>query len=71
MRSNNKALNLAVRFFEVIILLLIMLKLMKVINWSWWWVLAPVWLVIAIVIAAITIYCIKYQEFKDELEDDE
>jgi membrane protein YdbS with pleckstrin-like domain len=71
MRSNNKALNVLMRFFQVIILLLIMLKLMKVINWSWWWVLAPVWLVLAIVVVAITVYCIKYQDFKDQLEDEE
>ena len=71
MRSNNKALNFLMRFFEVVILLLIMLKLMKVINWSWWWVLAPVWLVLAIVVVAITVYCIKYQDFKDQLEDEE
>lgn len=71
MRSNNKALNVLMRFFQVIILLLIMLKLMKVINWSWWWVLAPVWLVLAIVIVAITVYCIKYQDFKEQLEDEE
>lgn len=68
MRSNNKALNYAMRFFEIIILLLITLKLIKVINWSWWWVLAPVWLLIAIVSAAFIIYSIKYKQFKDELE---
>ena len=68
MRSNNKALNLAMRFFEVIILLFIMLKVMKIINWSWWWVLTPLWIFLGIVISLIVVYCIKYQEFKDELE---
>lgn len=27
----------------------IVLKLCKVINWSWWWVLAPFWIPIGIV----------------------
>jgi hypothetical protein len=31
----------------------IVLKLCKVINWSWWWVLAPTW--IGLVLAAIII----------------
>lgn len=31
----------------------IVLKLCKVINWSWWWVLAPTW--IGLVFAAIII----------------
>ena len=30
----------------------IVLKLLKVINWSWWWVLAPTWISVAIGIVA-------------------
>ena len=35
----------------------VVLKLIHVINWSWWWVLAPLWisLVIGIIIAFIII----------------
>jgi len=65
MHSNNKALNRAMRFFKIIILILITLKLMKVINWSWWWILAPLWLFLAIIIVAIGINSIKYKKFKD------
>lgn len=28
----------------------IVLKLCNVIDWSWWWVLAPIWIPIALVI---------------------
>lgn len=28
----------------------IVLKLLKVINWSWWWVLAPTWISVAIAV---------------------
>lgn len=43
--------------------LFIGLKLTNYINWSWWWVLAPIWiptsLVLLIIIILFTIYCIK------------
>lgn len=28
----------------------VVLKLLKVINWSWWWVLAPTWISVAIAV---------------------
>ena len=33
----------------------IVLKLCNVITWSWWWVLAPFWIPIAIIIAILLI----------------
>jgi hypothetical protein len=35
----------------------VVLKLIGVINWSWWWVISPIWigLLVVIVIFAITI----------------
>lgn len=33
----------------------IVLKLTNVINWSWWWVLSPIWIIALIVIIIITI----------------
>lgn len=33
----------------------IVLKLCKVINWSWWWVLSPIWISIAIALIYILI----------------
>ncbi len=42
-------------FFEVLAIVFIALKLMGIITWSWWWVLAPLWapLAVVLVIAAI------------------
>ena len=31
-------------FLEVLLLVFIVLKLCKVITWSWWWVLSPIWI---------------------------
>ena len=36
----------------------IVLKLCKVINWSWWWVLAPTWFWIVVLIVVIIISAI-------------
>jgi hypothetical protein len=37
-------------------IIFIILKLLEVINWSWWWILAPLWpcviLILAVVLAA-------------------
>ncbi|AUR83338.1 transmembrane fragile-X-F protein [Vibrio phage 1.033.O._10N.222.49.B8] len=40
-KSNQSA---GIGFFGVLTILFIGLKLASVINWSWWWVLAPMWL---------------------------
>lgn len=34
----------------------IVLKLTKVIDWSWWWVLSPIWGTIALLILCVPIY---------------
>lgn len=31
-------------FFDVLLLIFIVLKLVGVIDWSWWWVLSPIWI---------------------------
>ena len=43
-------------FFEVLQIVFIVLKLCKVINWSWWWVLSPSLIPLGIV---IILYLIK------------
>lgn len=42
-------------FTSVLQLIFITLKLLKVINWSWAWVLAPTWISLAIVLLVIGI----------------
>ena len=37
-------------FLGLLTIVFIVLKLTKVIAWSWWWVLGPTWIPIAIVI---------------------
>lgn len=46
-------------FAGLLAIVFIILKLVGVIDWSWWWVLAPIWipalLVLAFVVAALVI----------------
>lgn len=38
----------------------VVLKLTGVIGWSWWWVLAPLWIPISVGVAAVAIYLVYY-----------
>lgn len=41
--------------FELLLVIFIVLKLVGVINWSWWWVMSPFWipLILAVLIGII------------------
>lgn len=45
----------SIGFFGVLFVALLVLKLTNVIDWSWWWITAPLWApaALGIVIAAI------------------
>lgn len=45
---------------------LIVLKLCGVINWSWWWVLSPAWMSIALWVVAATVLVIVRRVIGDE-----
>lgn len=42
-------------FAGFLTLIFIVLKLTKYIDWSWWWVLAPLWLPIAVAFVILLI----------------
>ena len=43
-------------FAEVLQLIFIVLKLCKVINWKWVWVLSPTWITLIFVVVLVIIY---------------
>jgi len=45
-------------FIGLLTLLFIALKLLNKIDWSWWWVLSPIWISFGIVIFIILIIII-------------
>lgn len=53
----------SIRFCELLAVLFIGLKLTGVIAWSWWWVLAPLWGPLALVLAIIAVVGIAFLIF--------
>ncbi len=56
MSSNSSSSGIS--FTGALTILFIGLKLCNVINWSWWWVLSPIWISLLIVILIIAILAI-------------
>jgi len=50
-KKNNTTVNTGMKFCDVLLIVFVVLKLCKVINWSWWWVLSPFW--IPLILAAV------------------
>jgi len=44
-----------INFGGVLLVAFIVLKLCGVIGWSWWWVMAPLWMPLAIVLVVLAI----------------
>ena len=56
--------NISIRFSGLLTTLLTVLfvglRLTNYINWSWWWVLSPLWIPIVLVILLIILFGIMY-----------
>ncbi len=57
--SNNNSSS-GIGFTGVLTILFIALKLTGFINWSWWWVLSPLWIGFAVVIAVFLMAWLFY-----------
>ena len=53
--SNNSSSGIG--FFGLLTVLFVGLKLTNYINWSWWWVLSPLWMTTAL---ALVIFIIMF-----------
>lgn len=58
MESKNKTQSGGIGFFSALTIAFIVLKLIGKIEWSWWLVLAPIWIPTAIVVAIAIIIAI-------------
>lgn len=45
-------------FTGLLTILFIGLKLAHIINWSWWWVLSPIWISLAVFVGLMGIFLI-------------
>lgn len=55
--SNEKATTVVsgMGFLDALFLVFLVLKLTKVIDWSWWWITAPLWGQVALTITAFVV----------------
>jgi len=53
--STNTQSSGGIGFCGLLAIVFITLKLTSVIAWSWWWVLSPLWIPVAIVLTICTI----------------
>lgn len=63
---SNNTNSSGIGFTGLLQIIFITLKLCKVIDWSWWWVLSPIWGSVALFIIAfaITLYAKKCEREK-------
>lgn len=48
---------------SLLVIIFMVLKLCGVIDWSWWWVLAPVWIPASIMLLCVVfLLLLKYEE---------
>lgn len=55
MSENNTSYNGGIGFLGLLTVLFIGLKLTHFITWSWWWVLAPLWMGAAFFLAVLIV----------------
>jgi hypothetical protein len=57
---SDKTTHYGLGFTDLLLIVFIVLKLTNVINWSWWWVLSPLWISLGIVIIILIGFCIYW-----------
>ncbi len=56
MESNSSKTTGGIGFTGALFLVFLVLKLTKVIDWSWWWVTAPLWIWAALAVIILMAY---------------
>lgn len=58
--SNTTKVQISFPFMSILCLIFITLKLTGYIAWNWWWVLAPIWIPISIILVVFVIVGMLY-----------
>lgn len=58
MNDKSTVVRAGVGFTDLLTLVFIVLKLCNVINWSWWWVLSPLWISFSLFIIYVLVVVI-------------
>lgn len=56
--ANDVKVRGGINFAGLLAIVFIVLKLTKVIDWSWWWVTAPIWIPVAITLVVLIVYAL-------------
>ncbi len=51
--------NTGLGLLDVLLIIFIVLKLLKIITWSWLWVLSPLWINIIVIVIEVIYFEIK------------
>lgn len=57
--NKQKGSNGGMGLLSVLCLIFIVLKLTGLISWSWWWVLSPLWIYLALVIMVVILIALS------------
>lgn len=60
MKNKNSGISYSLIFAILLTVAFVVLKLCKVISWSWWWVVSPLWIDFAITIVIVIVVAIIY-----------
>lgn len=58
MSTQSTSSSSGIGFTGLLTIVFITLKLMGYIDWSWWWVLSPIWISIVLVIVIVLIFIV-------------
>lgn len=56
--DNSSSTNGGIGFYGLLTVAFVVLKLCHVIEWSWWWVLSPLWGPVALLLVIAVVVCI-------------
>ncbi len=64
-RKSTSTAKRGIGFFGVLTIVLVVLKLTGLIAWSWWWILAPVWLPVLLFLlsAGVALYRFNHKRW--------
>lgn len=58
MSTSNSTSSGGIGFTGVLTIVFVVLKLTHTIDWSWWWILAPIWIPLGIFLIGLIIFII-------------
>lgn len=61
MNNSNKGIGCGTALALMLTVAFVILKLCNVIDWSWWWVVSPIWIYFGVVIIIIIIIFLIYK----------